>query len=155
MNDGSFVVGFITQFASFTKVAHQPSKDSSSVKTPIVHPSSASRLSNFNIGVTNKNPSEHSPSVWATAPGHYTPCVSYPGALGLGEKKSFRCVDRGRYVLVQLMRADVLTLCEVVVLGGRNSGREGGGRGGGREEVREGGREGEEGDSVGGREEDK
>jgi hypothetical protein len=75
------------------------------------------RLANFNVGVTNTNPSEQTPT-----PINIEVCATQEAALAAGETKTFDCVATGRYVVVQLNGTGFLTLCEVEVLGGKTGG---------------------------------
>jgi hypothetical protein len=76
----------------------------------------ANRLANFNVGVTNTSPGQQ-----ASVLGTYQVCATSDGALGAGETKEFTCEAVGRYVVVQLLGKEYLTLCEVEILGGKCS----------------------------------
>ena len=73
----------------------------------------AERLSNFKIGLTNINPEEKAPAV-----GIYEECVTVNELLGAGQKKLVACSGKGRYLVIQLIPKNYLTLCEVEVFGG-------------------------------------
>ena len=73
----------------------------------------ADRLRNFTIGATNSNP-ETNPPVYP----NYTWCALVAGALGAGEQRIIECNAVGRYVFIQILHAEPLTLCEVEVFGG-------------------------------------
>ena len=82
------------------------------------------RLSNFTIGVTNASPDSVAPSV--SGP-NYDVCTAKSGIHGsqITLTVTYMCTTvcgapwppQGRYVIVQLKGTDVLTLCEVMVMG--------------------------------------
>ena len=74
---------------------------------------SAERLTNFKIGLTNISPQQQAPAV-----GNYKECATVNERLGAGEKKSVACSGQGRYLVIQLIPKNYLTLCEVEVFGG-------------------------------------
>ena len=79
------------------------------------------RLTDFDIGTTITSPTETAPD--NTRQGkNYQSCYHYDlqqSYLYQGEYKIFRCYSISRYVIVQLEKEAVLTLCEVEVFGGR------------------------------------
>ena len=79
--------------------------------------STATRLSNFQIGTTNTSPQARAPAI-----GNYQACAHVGGALAAGETRSITCNGKGRYVIVQLKGRNYLTLCEVEVYGGMYKG---------------------------------
>ena len=79
--------------------------------------STATRLSNFQIGATNTSPQARAPAI-----GNYQACAHVGGALAAGETRSITCNGKGRYVIVQLKGRNYLTLCEVEVYGGMYKG---------------------------------
>ena len=75
----------------------------------------AERLVNFRIGVTNASPTTFPQG---DISGSYKECASVSGSLGAGEKRSIECFGFGRFVVIHLIPANPLTLCEVEVYGG-------------------------------------
>jgi len=73
------------------------------------------RLANFKVGLTNTSPQVQAPVV-----GNYDVCASVSDELGLGETRNIPCFGTGRYLVIQLMSADPLTLCEVEVYAAAN-----------------------------------
>ena len=74
---------------------------------------SAERLSNFKVGLTNISPQQQAPTV-----GNYEECATVNELLGAGQKKLVACSGKGRYLVIQLIPKNYLTLCEVEVFGG-------------------------------------
>ena len=70
------------------------------------------RLSNFKIGVTNRNPLENRPN----AINLYV-CVTRRHKMGGSERRDFKCGREGRHVVVLMEKKEFLTLCEVAVFG--------------------------------------
>jgi hypothetical protein len=64
------------------------------------------------VGVTDTSPVDVAPT-----PGQYAVCA-HAASQGAGESKRFPCKASARYVIVQLLDRNYLTLCEVVVSGG-------------------------------------
>ena len=54
-------------------------------------------------------------------PFNYEECAYQEAAMGSGETKVFPCTTTGKYVVIQLKRKAVLTLCEVKVFAGNNT----------------------------------
>ena len=73
------------------------------------------RLHDFNVGVTDTDPTIESPN---PSPSNYDLCGSYNGVVCDGGIVDMVCdvSTRGRYVIVQILgTSQVLTLCEVQV----------------------------------------
>jgi hypothetical protein len=71
------------------------------------------RLTNFVVGLTKT-----SPNVRAPADGNYDVCASVTDSLRSGETRTLSCIGTGRYLVVQLMGTNFLSLCEVEVYSG-------------------------------------
>jgi hypothetical protein len=82
--------------------------------TTLICKISGNRLRNFRIGVTDCHPRKKKPNLR-----NYRLCSAYRGHLGRGQTRNFRCRRTlyGRYVIVQLVGREYLTLCEVEVFG--------------------------------------
>ena len=68
---------------------------------------------NFQIGWSNSSPSVVVPST-----NNYNVCATHPTGMEPGEYKEFECPAQDRYVIIQLLIQESLTLCEVKVFGG-------------------------------------
>lgn len=73
----------------------------------------AGRLVDFNVGVTLTSPDDVAP-----AAGNYEVCAHVTEAMAAGESRTIQCRGSGRYVIIQLLRQEYLTLCEVKVNAG-------------------------------------
>ena len=75
----------------------------------------AERLHDFNVGLAHCSPWEVAP-----APGNYDVIAHEAGALGAGVTAAYdtgTCPLSGRYVVIQILATEILTLCEVKVTG--------------------------------------
>ena len=70
----------------------------------------AERLSHIRIGTTDVSPLSATPALT-----NYELCASYDGPVGAGATQTFYCGSSGRYLIIQLQKTDILTLCEVQV----------------------------------------
>jgi len=68
------------------------------------------RLRNFYLGVTDDNPVANKPNL-----DNYDVCEINSAPIGAGATKAFACGKRGRYVIVQQIYSDYLTIAEVKV----------------------------------------
>jgi len=68
------------------------------------------RLRNFYVGVTNDSPVANKPNLY-----NYDVCAINSAPIGAGATKAFACGKNGRYVIVQQIYSDYLTICEVKV----------------------------------------
>ena len=71
------------------------------------------RLGNFQIGADHEDK--------RPVPGQYPVMVTQKAPLGKGECRTFKGSVTGRYLIVQLLSQNYLTLCEVIAFGSKYS----------------------------------
>ena len=71
------------------------------------------RLTNLVIGTSDNSPAEQKPNI-----NNFDACNYYYGVVASGERREFRCLNRGRFAIIQMEQKNYLTMCEVEVFAG-------------------------------------
>jgi hypothetical protein len=71
------------------------------------------RLTNLIIGTSDNSPVEQRPDL-----DNFDACTYFYGVMAAGERKEFRCLNRGRYLVIQMEQKNYLTMCEVEAYAG-------------------------------------
>ena len=78
-----------------------------------MYPFKAWRLSNIRIGTTDVSPLSSAPDLT-----NYELCATHDEPLGAAVTQTFLCGSYGRYLIIQLQKMEILTLCEVQIFEG-------------------------------------